>query len=47
MAQLAYLAAFAHEFMPQGGPALTNEEALDVAAFGTGQPRPHFVPKRK
>lgn len=47
MAQLAYLAAFAHEFMPQGGPALTNEEALDVAAFATGQPRPHFVPKKR
>jgi len=47
MAKLTYLAAFTHKFMPQGNPDLTEEEALDVAAFGTGQPRPHFVPKRK
>jgi len=47
MAKLAYLAAFTHKFMPQGNPDLTEKEALDVAAFGTGQPRPHFAPKRK
>jgi thiosulfate dehydrogenase len=45
MAKLAYMAAFTHKFMPQGNPDLTEEEALDVAAFGTGQPRPHFVPR--
>ena len=43
MARLDYLAAFAHEFMPQGGPDLTNEGALDVAAYVTSKPRPHFI----
>ena len=46
MAKLEYMAAFTHKFMPQGNPDLTEEETLDVAAFGTGQPRPHFVPKK-
>ncbi len=45
MSQLAYFAAFARQFMPQGNPDLTDEEALDVAAFATRQPRPHFAPK--
>ena len=45
MARVEYLAVFAREFMPQGNPNLTDEEALDVAAFATRQPRPHFVPK--
>jgi thiosulfate dehydrogenase len=47
MAKLANLATFARDFMPQGNPDLTDEEALDVAAYVTSQPRPHFVPKRK
>lgn len=47
MAELPKLAAFAHDFMPQGNPNLTTEEALDVSAFITGQPRPHFLPKRR
>jgi thiosulfate dehydrogenase len=46
MAQPAYFAAFTHKFMPQGNPQLTEEESVDVAAFATGQPRPHFVPKK-
>jgi len=29
--------------MPRGNPTLTGEEALDVAAFVTSQPRAHFV----
>lgn len=45
MSQLAYFAAFARQFMPQGNPDLTDEEALDVAAFATRQPRPYFMPK--
>jgi thiosulfate dehydrogenase len=45
MARVEYLAVFAREFMPQGNPNLTDEEALDVAAFATHQPRPYFVPK--
>ena len=44
---MEYLAAFADQFMPQGNPDLTGDEALDVAVYVTGQPRPHFVPKRK
>lgn len=47
MAMLANLATFTRDFMPQGNPDLTDEEALDVAAYVTSQPRPHFVPKRK
>ena len=45
MSRVEYLAAFAHQFMPQGNPDLTGDEALDVAAYVAGQPRPHFVPK--
>ena len=47
MAELAKLAAFARDLMPQGNPNLTNEEALDVSAFITRQPRPHFAPKKR
>lgn len=47
MAQLAYMAAFTHKFMPQGNPQLTEEESVDVAAFATGKPRPHFVPAKR
>jgi len=47
MAKLANFAAFAHDLMPQGNPDLTNEQALDVAAFVTSQHRPHFVPKAR
>jgi thiosulfate dehydrogenase len=35
--------AFSHLNMPFGNPDLTEEQAWDVAAFVTGQPRPHFV----
>lgn len=45
MAKLANLAAFANHFMPKGNPDLTPEQAFDVAAFVTAQPRPHFAPK--
>ena len=30
--------------MPLGQPTLTEEEALDVAAYVAGRPRPHFIP---
>ena len=46
MAQQGYFAAFTHKSMPQGNPRLTEEESMDVAAFATGQPRPHFAPKK-
>ena len=45
MAQQAYFASFTRKFMPRGNPRLTEEESIDVAAFATGQPRPHFLPK--
>jgi thiosulfate dehydrogenase len=45
MAKLLNLAAFANHFMPKGNPDLTPEQAFDVAAFVTGQPRPHFAAK--
>lgn len=37
-------AAFTHLNMPKGNPTLTPEQAIDVAAFVTGHPRPHFEP---
>ncbi|MGZ3536343.1 MAG: c-type cytochrome [Thermodesulfobacteriota bacterium] len=45
MAQQAYFAAFTHKSMPLGNPRLGEGDSIDVAAFTTGQPRPHFVPK--
>lgn len=41
------LAAFAYHNMPKTNPDLTAEQALDVAAFVSTQPRPHFVAKKK
>jgi thiosulfate dehydrogenase len=46
MAKLANLAAFANHFMPKGNPDLSPEQAFDVGAFVTSQPRPHFVPRQ-
>ncbi len=46
MHKLENLAAFAYKNMPKGNPDLTPEDALDVAAFVTTQPRPHFVPRK-
>ena len=45
MAQQAYFAAFTHKSMPLGNPRLAEGDSIDAAAFATGQPRPHFVPK--
>ncbi len=42
MANLDMLAGFAHSSMPKGSPDLTAEQALDVAAYITAKPRPHF-----
>jgi thiosulfate dehydrogenase len=42
MNQPATFAYFVYENMPYGDPGLTIEEALDVAAFVTSQPRPQF-----
>lgn len=43
MAQLGPLAAFIFHNMPQDQPFLTEEQALDVAAFIMQQERPHFI----
>ena len=47
MDKLANLAAFAHNNMPYHVSNLTEDQALDVAAFVTSQPRPHFTLKEK
>lgn len=41
------LASFAFYNMPKTNPYLTAEQALDVAAFVSAQPRPHFASKKK
>jgi thiosulfate dehydrogenase len=43
MHKLEVLATFARDNMPFENPDLTAEEALDVAAYVTQQPRPHFA----
>jgi thiosulfate dehydrogenase len=42
MSHTQTLAAFAHAFMPKGNPVLTVDQALDIAAYVTSRPRPHF-----
>jgi thiosulfate dehydrogenase len=50
MNRLPMTASFIYHNMPfndptlSGGPALTEEEALDIASFIISQPRPHFGP---
>ena len=41
------LASFAFYNMPKTNPYLTAEQALDLAAFVSAQPRPHFTSKKK
>jgi thiosulfate dehydrogenase len=47
MHRVETLAAFARWNMPRTAPDLTDEQALDVAAFVAKQPRPHFAGARK
>jgi cytochrome c len=42
MSKLENLASFAYYNMPRHNPVLTREQALDVAAYVTAQPRPKF-----
>ena len=35
---------YTHRFMPPEAANLTPEQALDVAAYVDGQPRPHYAP---
>ena len=44
MHDLATLASFIHANMPYEEPGLSEEDALDVAAFIRQKPRPHYVP---
>lgn len=46
MHRLDMLASFAYWNMPYQQPSLTEEEALDVAAYIREQPRPHFDPEK-
>jgi len=41
------LAVFAYNNMPRTNPDLTVEQSVDVAAFVSAQPRPHFVARKK
>jgi thiosulfate dehydrogenase len=43
MSHMQTFAAFAHQNMPFKHPEMTEGQALDVAAFVTGQPRAHFT----
>jgi thiosulfate dehydrogenase len=42
MAKLSTAARFIHAYMPRDNPTLTAPQALDLAAYLTAQPRPHF-----
>lgn len=42
MHRVSTLSVFAFRFMPKNAPCLTEEQALDVAAFVTSKPRPHL-----
>lgn len=43
MHRVTTFSVFAWRFMPKNAPSLTQEQALDVAAYVNGQPRPHMV----
>lgn len=43
MHRVTTLSVFAFHFMPKNAPSLNPEQALDVAAFVNGKPRPRFV----
>ncbi len=45
MSKIKNMSAFAYLYMPKDNAYLTKEEALDVAAYATIQPRPHFTAK--
>ncbi len=44
MSKMKNFPSFVHHFMPKNNPTLTVEQALDVGAYATSQPRPHFQP---
>lgn len=43
MHRITTFSVFAWRFMPKNAPSLTQEQALDVAAFVNEQPRPHMA----
>ena len=43
MNRVETFAAFTWRFMPKSAPSLTQAQALDVAQFVHGMPRPHFL----
>ena len=46
MHDITTFAVFTHRFMPPEAANLTPEQALDVAAYVDGQPRPHYAPAK-
>ncbi|MCF8042763.1 MAG: c-type cytochrome [Desulfarculaceae bacterium] len=42
MHKMKNFSAFTHHFMPKNNPTLSVDQALDVSAYATSQPRPHF-----
>lgn len=42
MYKIKNFSAFTHHFMPKNNPSLSEAQALDVAAYSLGQPRPRF-----
>lgn len=43
MHRISTFSVFAWRFMPKNAPSLTQEQAIDVAAFVNGKPRPELV----
>lgn len=43
MHRVTTFSVFAWRFMPKNSPSLTQEQALDVAAYVNSQPRPHMA----
>ena len=42
MHKMKNFSAFTHHFMPKNSPTLSVDQSLDVSAYATSQPRPHF-----
>jgi len=43
MNRVSTFSTFVWRFMPKASPSLTKEQAIDVAAFVHGKPRPHYA----
>ncbi len=45
MSQIHHFSSFTYYNMPRQAPSLTQDQALDIAAYVTAQPRPAFKPQ--